>query len=62
VPDVVTRVRAVIACFVYEGTGLRAGRLRYHGSIPGMYKLFMSFPKLPTSVFGTRVPVAFTFL
>ena len=54
--DVVTRVRAEIACLVYEVTGLRPGRSRSHDSIPGRDKLFISSPKLPTSVFGTTQP------
>ena len=54
--NVVTMVRAGIACLVYEVTGLRAGRSRNRNSIPGRAKLFISSPKLPTSVFGTTQP------
>lgn len=64
--DVVTRVRVGITCLVFEVTGLLAGRSRNRGSMPGRDKLFISSPKLPTSVFGTTqpsikwVPVAFS--
>lgn len=54
--DVVARVRAKIACLVYEVTGLRAGRSRNRDSIPGRDKLLISSLKLPTSVFGTTQP------
>jgi hypothetical protein len=54
--DTVTTVRAEIVCLMYVVTVLRAERSRNCGSIPGSDKLFISSPKVLTSVFETTQP------